>query len=235
MFAVLPWRLENLLQNDFLGDPSFRHPTRSSCALLVNRLHMDFRFSGLGGLSLSSGNLLDNLSHSDLLFSGRGGGVNKSPAFFLFLHMNTPNTTAKVMMIRTTSETGTDTGSELLSWYISDPFTFSFTVSACCLSRQKVAVQVRLLTPSPAATMKVMVDLVSQMPRDVKVCEISLLRSGTLHENTGGCDGHVCATEHETVTVEPASTSAGTGVITGFSGEAFMTINTQLLLNLYLS
>lgn len=139
------------------------------------------------------------------------------------------------MMIRTTSETGTDTGSELLSLYISDPFTFSFTVLTCCLSRQKMAVQFRLWTPSPAATLKVMVDLVSQTPRDIKVWETSLLRSGTLHEKTGGCDGHVCGTEHETVIVEPASTSAGTVVITGFSGEAFMTMNTQLLLNLYLS
>lgn len=48
----------------------------------------------------------------------------------------------------------------------------------------------------------------------------SLVRLGTLHENTGGCDGHVCVTEHETLIVEPASTSAGTWVITGFSGEA---------------
>lgn len=38
--------------------------------------------------------------------------------------------------------------------------------------------------------------------------------------NTGGCDGQVCVTEHETVIVEPASTSAGTEVITGFSGDA---------------
>lgn len=234
MFAVFPWCLENLLQIDFLGGLSC-HPTRSSSALLVNRLHMDLRFSGLGGLCCSSGYLLDNLSHSDLLFSGRGGGFWKSSVCFLLLNMNSPNTAATMRMIRTTRETGIDTGSELLTWYISDPLTFSFTVLVCCLPRQKMAVQFRLWTPSPAATMKVMVDLVSQMPRDVNVCETSLLNSGTLHENTGGCDMHVCSTEHETVKVEPASTSAATVVITGFSGEAFMTTNTQLLLNLYLS
>lgn len=83
-----------------------------------------------------------------------------------------------------------------------------------------MAVQVRLLTPSPPSAMKAIVEVVSQMPCGVQVCVTSLVRFGTLHENTGGCDGHVCVTEHETVIVEPASTSAGTGVITGFSGEA---------------
>lgn len=65
-----------------------------------------------------------------------------------------------------------------------------------------------------------MMEVVSQMPRDIMVCTTSLVRFGTLHEKTGGCDGHVCVTEQETLTVEPASTSAGTRVITGFSGEA---------------
>ena len=83
-----------------------------------------------------------------------------------------------------------------------------------------MAVQVRLLTPSPPAAMNVMVEVVSQMPCGVQVCETSLVMLGTLHENTGGWDGHVCVTEHETVIVEPASTSVGTWVITGFSGEA---------------
>lgn len=104
--------------------------------------------------------------------------------------------------------------------FVLQPFTFSCTVLACCLPRQKVAVQVRLMTPSPPAAMKEIVDVVSQVSPDIKVCEASLVRLGTLHENAGGCDGQVCVTEHEAVTVEPASTSAGTGVITGFSGEA---------------
>lgn len=65
-----------------------------------------------------------------------------------------------------------------------------------------------------------MVEVVSQMPSGVQVCVTLLVRLGTLHENTGGCDGHVCVTEHETVTVEPASTSGGTEVITGFAGDA---------------
>ncbi len=129
-----------------------------------------------------------------------------------------------------------------------------------------MAVQARLLTPFPPAAMKVILEVTSQMPCAVQVCVTSLVRFWTLHENTGGCDGHVCLTEHETVIVEPASTSAGTAVITGFSGEAehvnhfcqleskqinnlaylnklnnyidfrpFITINTQLLLNLYLT
>ncbi|KAM6936704.1 nonsense-mediated mRNA decay factor SMG9-like [Lycodopsis pacificus] len=61
-----------------------------------------------------------------------------------------------------------------------------------------MAVQVRVLAPSPPAAMKVMVEVVCQMPCGVEVCVTSLLRLGTLHENTGGCDGHVCVTEHET-------------------------------------
>lgn len=102
------------------------------------------------------------------------------------------------------------------------PFTVSLTVLACCFSRQEVAVQVRLFSPSPPAAMKVMVEVVSQLPREPgnPVCETALVRLGTLHENTGGCDGHVCVTEHETLMVEPASTSFGTWVITGFSREA---------------
>lgn len=91
---------------------------------------------------------------------------------------------------------------------------------ACCLSPQKLAVQVRLLAPSPPAAMKVMVEVVFQMPWDIMVCMTSLVRLVTLHENSGGCDGQVCVTEQETVIVEPASTSAGTWVMTGFSGEA---------------
>lgn len=86
------------------------------------------------------------------------------------------------------------------------------------MSCLKVAVQVRFLTP-PAA-LKVIVEVVCQTPRDIKVCETSLVLLGTLHENWGACDGHVCVTEHDTVRDEPASTSAGTVVITGFSGEA---------------
>lgn len=58
------------------------------------------------------------------------------------------------------------------------------------------------------------------MPWDIMVCMTSLVRLVTLHENSGGCDGQVCVTEQETVIVEPASTSAGTWVMTGFSGEA---------------
>lgn len=87
-------------------------------------------------------------------------------------------------------------------------------------SRQKVAVQVRFFTPSPGATIKRMVDVLCQMPPDIKESETSLEVWGTLHEISGECDGHVCVTEHETVKAKPASTSAGTPVITGFSGEA---------------
>lgn len=52
------------------------------------------------------------------------------------------------------------------------------------------------------------------------VCPTSLVRLGTFHENSGGWDAHVCVTEHETLIVEPASTSAGIWLIAGFSGEA---------------
>lgn len=52
------------------------------------------------------------------------------------------------------------------------------------------------------------------------VCSSVLVRLGTLHENSGGCEAHVCLTEHETLIVEPAKTSSGTRVITGVSGEA---------------
>lgn len=83
-----------------------------------------------------------------------------------------------------------------------------------------MAVQVRLLTPSPSVTIKVIVEVACQMPCDIMVCETSLVRLATLHENTGGCDEHVCVTEHDTVTVEPASIVSGRGVIIGFSGEA---------------
>lgn len=147
--------------------------------------------------------------------------------------MTTPNTAAKVIIIRTRIETGVATGRLLLNWYIRDPFTFSLTVLACCFPRQNMAVQVRSWGPSPPAAVKVIVEVVSQMPCGVQVCVTSVVSSWTLHENTGGCEEHVCVTEHETVIVEPASTSAGTGVITGLSGEAFITIKTQLLLNLY--
>lgn len=68
--------------------------------------------------------------------------------------------------------------------------------------------------------MKVMVEFLSQMPCSVLVSVTLLVRLETLHENSGGCDEHVYVTEHETVIVEPASTSAGTGVITGVAGEA---------------
>ena len=80
--------------------------------------------------------------------------------------------------------------------------------------------QVRLFTPSPPAAMKVIVEVILQMPFCVQVCVTSLVRFGKLHENSGGCDGHVCVTEHETVIVERALTSAGTEVITGFSRDA---------------
>lgn len=94
------------------------------------------------------------------------------------------------------------------------------TVVLCCLSPQNKAVQFTLFTPSPPGTVKVIVEVVFQMPCVVMVLETSLVRLWTLHENTGGCDWHVCVTEHETRKVEPASTSGETGVITGFSGEA---------------
>lgn len=68
--------------------------------------------------------------------------------------------------------------------------------------------------------MKVIVEVVFQMPSCVKVCVTSPVRVGKLHENSGGCDGHVCVTEHETVIVELASTTAGTEVINGFSRDA---------------
>lgn len=35
--------------------------------------------------------------------------------------MTTPNTAAKIIIIRTRAETGMVTGAELLNWYISDP------------------------------------------------------------------------------------------------------------------
>lgn len=105
--------------------------------------------------------------------------------------------------------------------FFHQPLKDSVTVLACFLPPQKLAVQIRLLgpSPSPAAT-KVMVEVVFQMPCDIMVCMTSLVRLVTLHENTGGRDGQVCVTEQETVIVEPASTSAGTWVMTGFSGEA---------------
>lgn len=83
-----------------------------------------------------------------------------------------------------------------------------------------MAVQVRLWTPSLPVTMKVMVEVLSQIPCSVLVSVTLLVTLETLHENSGGCDEHVCITEHETVIVEPASTSVGTGVITGVAGEA---------------
>lgn len=175
MFAVQSWRLENRLQNDCLGFLSCCHAMRSS-SFRENRLQMDLLFSGLGGLSLSSVYLLDNLSQSDLLFSGRGGGFSDSSVCFLFLQMNTANTAAKVIMMRATNETGKATGAEHLNWYISDPFTFKLTVWACSLLRQKIALQVRFLTPSPSVTIKVIVEVVCQVPRDIMISETSLVR-----------------------------------------------------------
>lgn len=106
-------------------------------------------------------------------------------------------------------------------FFFNQPFTDSVTMVACCLPPQNLAVQVRLLTPSPSpVAMNVMVEVVFQMPCDIMVCMTSLVRSVTFHENSGGCDGQVCVTEQETVILEPASTSAGTSVMTGFSGEA---------------
>lgn len=83
-----------------------------------------------------------------------------------------------------------------------------------------MAVHFKLWTPSLPVAMKVMVEVVSQTPCCFSECMTLLVMFGTLQENTGGCDGHVCVTEHETVITEPASTSTGTGVITGVSGEA---------------
>lgn len=68
--------------------------------------------------------------------------------------------------------------------------------------------------------MNVIVEFLRQTPRDTSVSDTSLVILGTLHENSGGCDGHVWLTEQETETVEPAFTSAGTVLITGLSGEA---------------
>lgn len=82
-----------------------------------------------------------------------------------------------------------------------------------------MAVQVSGFAPSPPSAIKVIRDVVCHTPCDM-VCPTSLVRLGTFHEKSGGCDAHVCVTEHETLIVEPASTSAGTWLITGFSGEA---------------
>lgn len=83
-----------------------------------------------------------------------------------------------------------------------------------------MAVQVRCFTPSPPSAVKVIREVVCHTPRDTMVCPTSLVRLGTLHEKSGGCEAHVCVTEHETLTVEPASTSAGTWLMAGLSGEA---------------
>lgn len=64
------------------------------------------------------------------------------------------------------------------------------------------------------------VKVVSKMPCGVQVCVTSPVRLGTLRENMDVMD--VCVTERETVIVEPASTCAGTGVITGFLGKLGM-------------
>lgn len=80
--------------------------------------------------------------------------------------------------------------------------------------------QVRLFSLSPPSAKNVMVEVVFHMPCGNKVCVASLVRVETLHENSGGWDGHVCVTEHETVTTAPASTTVGIWVNAGFSGEA---------------
>lgn len=68
--------------------------------------------------------------------------------------------------------------------------------------------------------MNLMEEVVVQMPSAVGECVTSPLRFWTFHEKFGGFDEHVCVTEHDTVRTAPASTSAGTGLMCGLSGEA---------------